>query len=428
MTKNILVFPCGSEVALEVFRSLQYSRHFNLIGGSSTDDHGAFVFKKHIKNLPYIDDPLFEKSLRHVITTNRIDAIYPAMDSVIKILSSFKHDLGIPIITSSPFAALICASKMQTYRLFADKLPIPVFSSSLDSIYNYPIFIKPDQGYGTRNTFLANNYRDACHFVQKKPDIEFVYCEYLPGLEWTIDCFSDQKNKVLFSHPRLRSRISNGISVRTSPCLEMKTFFDDWVTIINDVLKPTGAWFFQAKQDINGEPKLLEIAVRISGSSGIFRCMGVNLALLSCHIAFNDAISIHTNDYLITQDRALNSLYKLNLSFSNVYVDFDDCLHFNGLINHKLVSFIFSEINRGSKIYLITRHKGDLMHELEKLKIRNLFDEIIHIKDDKALKSNFIVKEHSIFIDDSFRERLDVSQRLHLPVFSPEMIECLFRD
>ncbi len=35
--KNILVFPCGSEIALEVHRSLQYSTHFHLIGANSID-------------------------------------------------------------------------------------------------------------------------------------------------------------------------------------------------------------------------------------------------------------------------------------------------------------------------------------------------------------------------------------------------------
>ena len=41
--KNILVFPCGSEIALEIYRSLRYSTHFKLIGANSLDDHGKFV-------------------------------------------------------------------------------------------------------------------------------------------------------------------------------------------------------------------------------------------------------------------------------------------------------------------------------------------------------------------------------------------------
>jgi hypothetical protein len=44
MKKNVLVFPCGSEIGLEVYRSLKHSIHFNLIGANSVDDHGRVVF------------------------------------------------------------------------------------------------------------------------------------------------------------------------------------------------------------------------------------------------------------------------------------------------------------------------------------------------------------------------------------------------
>ena len=46
--KRILVFPCGSEIALEIYRSLKYSIHFELVGASSIDDHGKFVYKEYI--------------------------------------------------------------------------------------------------------------------------------------------------------------------------------------------------------------------------------------------------------------------------------------------------------------------------------------------------------------------------------------------
>ena len=45
--KNILVFPCGSEIALELYRALVHSKHFNLIGASSVDDHGRFVYHNY---------------------------------------------------------------------------------------------------------------------------------------------------------------------------------------------------------------------------------------------------------------------------------------------------------------------------------------------------------------------------------------------
>ena len=34
---NVLVFPCGSEISMEIFQSLKYVRFINLFGGSDSD-------------------------------------------------------------------------------------------------------------------------------------------------------------------------------------------------------------------------------------------------------------------------------------------------------------------------------------------------------------------------------------------------------
>ena len=59
--KNILVFPCGSEVALEIYRFLRHSTHFHLIGANSVDDHGKFVFEYYIGGLPYVNSNDFNQ-------------------------------------------------------------------------------------------------------------------------------------------------------------------------------------------------------------------------------------------------------------------------------------------------------------------------------------------------------------------------------
>ena len=41
---NILVFPCGSEIGLEINNALKWSTHIELFGASSVDDHGKYVY------------------------------------------------------------------------------------------------------------------------------------------------------------------------------------------------------------------------------------------------------------------------------------------------------------------------------------------------------------------------------------------------
>ena len=59
------------------------------------------------------------------------------------------------------------------------------------------------------------------------------------------------------------------------------------------------------------------------------------------------------------------------------------------------------------------------MDALNKLKLGNFLDEILSLKK-KGKKYKFIEKTSSIFIDDSFSERLEVSNKLNIPVFSPQ--------
>ena len=45
--KKVLVFPCGSEIGLEIERALKFNKDYELIGGSSVNDHGMFEYEKY---------------------------------------------------------------------------------------------------------------------------------------------------------------------------------------------------------------------------------------------------------------------------------------------------------------------------------------------------------------------------------------------
>jgi hypothetical protein len=78
-------------------------------------------------------------------------------------------------------------------------------------------------------------------------------------------------------------------------------------------------------------------------------------------------------------------------------------------------------------VVLLTRHAHDINRTLTKHRLQSLFDEVIHI-DQTAKKSDFIVPEGAIFIDDSFRERMDVSRRHNIPTFDSSMLELLIDE
>lgn len=417
--KNILIFPCGSEVALEIHRSLEHSIHFNMIGANSVDDHGKFVFKKYIDKVPFVNDPLFIPRMKEIVSEYQIDAIYPAMDSVITTLKQNEQELGCKVISSALETTEICLSKSKTYKLLKDTIPTPVVFEDVDSITEYPVFLKPDIGYGSRGVKKANTKQEVMNHLTLHTD--FLVLEYLPGNEYTIDCFTNIEGELLFSGARQRRRISNGISVNTATMPKEKRF-EELAALINAKLNMNGAWFFQVKERADGTLVLLEIASRMGGSSSVHRALGVNFALLSLFNAFGQKVSVTPNTYTVELDRALTSRYKIGIHFEHVYIDFDDTLLVHGLVNTSLVGAIFHFMNQKKKIYLITKHERDIHQTLVEYKLQNLFDEVIHLKKEDE-KYNYIKHQDAIFIDDSHAERERISSKLNIPVFSPDMVE-----
>jgi hypothetical protein len=422
---KILVFPCGSEIGLEIYRSLNYSSHIELYGASSVEDHGRFIYENYIGGVPFIDDDSIIPFLSELVSTHQFDAIYPSMDKVIWKLKINERNLGCKVIASHAETTEICLSKKRTYSIFSNVISVPKLYDSNVIPDTFPVFIKPDIGYGSRNTFKLNNIREYYHFISTVNCSDYVITEYLSGKEYTIDCFTDRLGTLRFVGPRERLRISNGISVHTKPVKENYSEYESLAYAINRTIKLQGAWFFQVKKKSDGTLALLEIASRLGGSSGLYRCLGVNFSLLSIFDSFNIDVEIFINDVQIEMDRALGSRYKLRLDFSKVYVDFDDCLIINKEINIKLIEFLYKCINKGKRIILITKHNNNLEASLKMYKLYELFDEIVQV-DKTEDKYKYITGKDSILIDDSFSERKEVKRNCNISVFSPDMIEVFF--
>lgn len=421
MKKNILVFPCGSEIGLEINNALKYSVHVELFGASSVNDHGKFVYKNYIGNLPFVDDKRFLQELSKVIKKYKIDFIYPAHDSIVLFLARNKKKLLCNIIGPEKVTAEICRSKLKTYQKFSSIFNCPKIYRTIQEIKNFPVFLKPDIGQGSRGTYIAKDAEEVKFYLKKNKSL--LILQFLPGPEYTVDCFTTRKRNLSFFGPRLRNRIKGGISVNTFPIIDNEKF-KKIANLINKELILRGAWFFQVKEDEKGELYLLEIAPRIAGSMALYRNMGINFELLSVYDACNIDMIIEPNDFFIELDRALTNKFKINIEYDSIYVDLDDCLIIKNKINTTLIKFLYQCINNNKSIYLITRHKDNVNYILKKFRINNLFDNIFHI-DSSQPKSSIIKEKKAILIDDSFSERLEVRKQKRIPVFSLDSIECL---
>lgn len=422
MKKNVLVFPCGSEIALDIHSCIEYSAHFHFIGASSVDDHGKFVYDDYISGIPYITSPDFIPTIKTIVKERNIEAIYPALDNVMVVLKAAEEEIGCRVISSSLETTRICLSKSETYRILQGVLNIPK-TYTVDTVESFPVFVKPDVGYGARGARKISSRDELKEAIAEKPDL--LILDYLPGEEYTVDCFTDRKGNLLYSAGRIRNRIRDGISVNTSFAKDQKEF-EEMAKKINSVIEFRGAWFYQVKRSSNGELYLLEIASRLGGSSLLSKAIGVNFPLLSLFDAFGYDVTVNPNSYYIELDRALGNKYKNDIIFDSVYCDYDDCLILDKVIvNTELVRFLFKCVNDSKKIFLLSKHEHtNLIEELKNFRLYQIFDEIIHIEPN-ANKADYITSSNAIFIDDSNAERTNIKKRHNIPVFSPDMIDVL---
>ena len=424
--RKVLVFPGGTEIGLEIWKSLKDCKDIILYSaGSNVSNHAPYVFKNHFI-IPDVHTNNWIKPLNEIIDKNEINYIFPAHDDVILALAQNANKLNADIISSPLSTCLICRSKTKTYNRFKNLLPVPKVFNELSEIENFPVFVKPDRGQGTQGAYRVDNLDMLKGLLKSNSDL--IVMEYLPGKEYTVDCFTDRRKGLLFCSGRERIRTKSGISMNSRP-VDKKTnkIFRKYADIILQELELYGAWFFQLKLDTKGIFKLLEIAPRIGGTMAIHRVQGINFALLSIYEKEGVDIEIMTNNNDVEIDRALINRYKYNVQYSKVYVDLDDTLIINNAVNTQLIRFLYQAINKGCKIILITKTKNDVKTILKKWRLNTLFDEIILLKE-SDLKSDFIDPEGAIFIDDSFSERKLVFDKHKIPTFDSSMIELLIDD
>jgi carbamoylphosphate synthase large subunit len=213
MSINVLVFPCGSEIGLEIHAALKYCKDIVLHGVSSVSDHGEFTYVRYREISAHAASPELAEQLNQLIDEWQVDIILPAHDSAIVRLAELRAELHAKVAVPALEQAQLCRNKNATYAFFQGESFIPTAVHGL--AVSYPIFAKPAVGQGSQGAELITSAQR--HKQLMECGIEYVFSEYLPGAEYTVDCISDSAGTLIKAAPRKRSRVKSGISVRTEP-------------------------------------------------------------------------------------------------------------------------------------------------------------------------------------------------------------------
>lgn len=412
MRCSVLVFPAGTEVGLEIYRSLTDKKGIELLGASSVKDMASLVYGK-VFELPFLLDPSIEQEVAELVEKVKPDFLIPAHDDAVTLFSEMEEKglLGSARVIGSPAETCrVVRSKSKTYRVLENSVEVPVAIRHEDDVaqfgLNYPLFAKPDKGQGSRGATVIQTVEEA-RLALGRGD---VVSELLPGEEFTVDCYNGLDGKIKFCGPRRRDSRSHGISVQTS--LVGKEEFELIAEAIASVLDLKGPWFFQVKRRGDNTLVLLEVAARIGGSSGVHRFNGVNFLLAGIFEWSGYPIELKNQLQVGHSFRCLSD-HKISTSLPEVlFVDLDDTLVIDEKLNWKLIGVLGDMCQRGVPIVILTRHGSRHAESAADYLVRLGFPmSIVHAVEDileNEKKSTYVVKG-SCFVDDSWSERQDVS-------------------
>lgn len=222
--KKVLIFPSGSEGAIDIYNSLKYNLHFEVYGFSGKKNFTDFAYPDGMyyygDERLFVNHPEFEETFIGLLEQFGIDFIIPTFDGVALRLMEIEDKLPARVISSPYETTLVASDKKRMYDKVKDLSFAPKCYEVVDDVDRYPVFVKPSIGVGSQGIHLVNNHEQLVRALDEEENA--VICEYLPGEEISVDCFTNRHGMLLFIGPRIRERIFHGITFRAKsmPCDE----------------------------------------------------------------------------------------------------------------------------------------------------------------------------------------------------------------
>lgn len=306
MKKRVLVLNCGTLASTDINMALRYNNEFEIWGASINKNHGIYVYENYIDDIPNIKDENFIEILNQKIEQYNFKFIIATHEDLALFLQKSKDKINATIVCSNYETALLCRYKSKTYEKMKSYNFIPK-TYNKNQVNEFPVFVKKDDDQGGRHAYKINNNQELELYAK---DSDMIICEYLPGDEVTVDCFTNKDRKLLFCNPRAADRMLAGIDVharRINLSDEIKYIAES----LNKEIEFRGFWFFQIKKDANGKFKLLEISTRLPGAFSLSRCLDVNLPLMALKDFDEQDVDITFNDVNIEADKQFFGKYSL---------------------------------------------------------------------------------------------------------------------
>ncbi|HAW58842.1 MAG TPA: hypothetical protein DCX03_07500 [Bacteroidales bacterium] len=228
-TLKILIGCCGGLTGLYVAKRLESL--VTLFGFDSCADCATKKYIKQIETSPSLNnEEEFIDFLIGVSNKLDIDIYIPTYSKEIRLVSKNKAKLScnckMRFLVSEYSTIMQLEDKLNAYKALKDLgIDTPrIVNPNFDDT-NFPVYVKPIIGSGTKDNFVIDNKEQWASITKK--NINFFAMEYIQGVEYTVDAFFKSNGKLHDYNQRQRIKTAGGAAIITKNNFDVS--IDDYI-------------------------------------------------------------------------------------------------------------------------------------------------------------------------------------------------------
>ena len=290
---KILVTSAGGPAAVGVIKSLYkfdtQSKHYIVATDITENSSGCHLADKYYI-VPKSSDDSFITEIRKIIKKEEIDLVLPTGNLEIDKFESLSDITT--VFMSDTKTIKLCNDKWEFYNKTKYDFDLPkTVNDRRDAFLNRKldgiVFAKPriEMG-GSRGALICENFNHT--FILEKK-CEYIYSDFLPGQEYTIDVLCDMKTPLVAV---VRKRLQTKAGVSSKGEIVRDVHIENECKRMCEFLGLKGPVCIQMKEDENGLPKFIEVNPRFGGGTYFTTLAGVNFVKIIISILSGESIFI----------------------------------------------------------------------------------------------------------------------------------------
>ncbi len=271
---NVLITSAGRRVSLVK----NFQQHCNVFTCDANPKFSAACqYSKKFFKVPLVTDNNYIDVLWDICNKYKINIIVPTIDPELVVLSEVKDDFSKKDILIAVSDKLVCKTfslKTLTEKFFLNRgFLTPRIINNLKSA-NYPLFAKLNNSSSSKGATIVSSIEEAEILIRRNKN--YIFQEYVDGIEFTVDVFVNSKGKVISIVPRQRIEVRGGEVSKGKTCKDI-TIIENVKKLINNIKGAYGVLTIQLFKK-NNKIYFIEINPRFGGGYPLSWLAGADFA------------------------------------------------------------------------------------------------------------------------------------------------------